>query len=308
MRTCYLIHNWIHECNRKSLCTSWFASIVQRNKERNLMRDHVRLHRTANKNYQPFFSTHSSWTLQQASSSSQGFSPGQPVQPTPQNFPYRIPMADQFAKNKKHRISTQIPQRPILNHRDQKPNPRTKPTYNCSSPRHIYYCNWPANKSKAEKWNQMEKTRVPKLGNWYEDQNLGTGMSGGTSAGGGGGREEEEEEEAGGEDARALPLTLHSPASIPRGRNGWVPVLLPKVMEAGPNAEGERTRHGLGGKYRIGSFNRIPNPIVLLSTTSWGGSVPILGIEFKLSYLLKCTLLLWFKCYELLNLQSTLIF
>lgn len=55
-------------------------------------------------------------------------------------------------------------------------------------------------------------------------------MSGGTSAGGGG-EEEEEEEEADGEDERALPLTLHSPASIPRGRNGWVPVLLPKVMK-----------------------------------------------------------------------------
>ncbi|RWW80879.1 hypothetical protein BHE74_00010757 [Ensete ventricosum] len=55
-------------------------------------------------------------------------------------------------------------------------------------------------------------------------------MSGGVSADGG----REEEEDAGGEDARALPLTLHSPASIPRGRNGSLPkvmnlVLMPKV-------------------------------------------------------------------------------
>merc|ERR1711915_285592 len=38
-----------------------------------------------------FFSTHSSWSLQHASRSSQGSSPGQPVHPTPQYLPYRIP-------------------------------------------------------------------------------------------------------------------------------------------------------------------------------------------------------------------------
>lgn len=45
----------------------------------------------------PFFSTHLSWILQQASRSSHGFSPGQPDHPTPQYFPYRIPTELQFS-------------------------------------------------------------------------------------------------------------------------------------------------------------------------------------------------------------------
>ncbi|RZR75046.1 hypothetical protein BHM03_00048542 [Ensete ventricosum] len=84
-------------------------------------------------------------------------------------------------------------------------------------------------------------------------------MSGGVSADGG----REEEEDAGGEDARALPLTLHSPASIPRGRNGS----LPKVMNLVPMPKVSVPRVGYVGKYRIESFNRIPNPIILLSTS-----------------------------------------
>lgn len=41
----------------------------------------------------PFMPTQSSWIWQQASTSSHGFSPAHPVHPTPQYFPYLIPIA-----------------------------------------------------------------------------------------------------------------------------------------------------------------------------------------------------------------------
>lgn len=99
----------------------------------------------------PFFSTQSSWILQQASRSSQGFSPGQPVQPTPQNFPYRIPTAKIQKTEKWERVNKITGE--VSKHCE------CIGRYNYNSPQHKLCYIWPAieekKKASSDKTNSI---------------------------------------------------------------------------------------------------------------------------------------------------------
>lgn len=85
--------------------------------------------------------THSSWILQQASRSSHGFSPGHPVHPTPQNFPYRIPTAIWTQINKLIKLN------PRLNQNLSKEI--HKITYNYNFVQRRFCCIWPVNQTNV---------------------------------------------------------------------------------------------------------------------------------------------------------------